>query len=86
MHTVELYDAMKSFAETLGYQVREENLGGIGGGPCEVAGRKCLFVDITLSSIERLDEVVRGIASDPMIHTANPPREIQELLELRRAA
>ena len=86
MHTVELYDAMKSFAETLGYQIREENLGGIGGGPCEVAGRKCLFVDITLSSTEQLDEVVRAIATDPMIHIANPPMEIRETLGLRRAA
>lgn len=86
MHTVELYDVMKAFAESLGYQVREENLGGIGGGPCEVAGRKCLFVDITLSSAERLDEVVRGISADPMIHNVHPPREVCELLGLSRAA
>lgn len=86
MHTVELYEALKSFADSLGYQIREENLGGIGGGACEVAGRKCIFVDIATSSAEQLDQLVLAISQDPLIFTANLPQNLQHLFSMQRAA
>lgn len=86
MHTVDLYEATKKFAEGIGYQVREENLGGIGGGACEVAGRKCLFVDIAMSSVEQLDQIVTAISQDPVIYTVELPSEIEQLFSASRAA
>jgi hypothetical protein len=86
MHNVELYEAAKSLADSLGYQIREENLGGIGGGACEVAGRKCIFVDIATSSVEQLDQLVLAISQDPAIHTADLPPSIQQLFSMQRAA
>ena len=86
MHTVELYESAKSFAESIGYQVREENLGGVGGGACEVAGKKCLFVDITLSSVDQFDELIAAISNDPATYTAEIPGELRSYFAMARAA
>ena len=86
MHTVELYETAKTLAESMGYQVREENLGGVGGGACDVAGRKCIFVDIALSSVEQLDQVMLSLYRDPIIHTTQVPDDLREMFPLRRAA
>ena len=87
MHTVELYERAKQVAETMDYDVREENLGGVGGGACEVAGRKCLFVDVTMSAGEQLDQVVRALQRDPKIHVAEIPEELRDtFFPPRRAA
>lgn len=86
MHTVELYERTKRFAETLGYDVREENLGGVGGGACEIAGRKCLFVDITMGAIDQLDQIVTSISKDPAIHTVSVPAELRYAFGMSKAA
>jgi len=87
MHTVELYERAKELAETLGYDVREENLGGVGGGACEVAGRKCLFVDVTISAVEQLEQVLNALGRDPRIHVTTIPEELRDaLFPTRRAA
>ncbi len=87
MHTVELYECAKQFAGTLGYDVREENLGGVGGGACEVAGRKCLFIDVTLSAGEQLDQVLHGLGRDPRIYVTAVPEALRSrLFPPRRAA
>ena len=86
MHTVELYAITKSLASDIGYQVREENLGGVGSGTCEVAGRKCVFVDISTNPAEQLDQLCRAIAVDPLIHTVNVPDALRGMLKLSKAA
>lgn len=86
MHTVELYECAKQFADSLGYHIREENLGGIGGGACEVAGRKCLFVDIAMTAVEQLEQVMQAVSRDPLIHTATVPAELHSYWPHRRAA
>ena len=80
MHTVELYEMTKEVAQTMGYQVREENLGGVGGGACEVAGKKCIFVDIALNSVEQLDQLVDSLIQDPAIHMVSLPGHLREML------
>jgi hypothetical protein len=44
-------------ARQAGYQVRFEYFGGTGGGICEFAGRKVLFVDLALSTTEQLERI-----------------------------
>jgi hypothetical protein len=54
MHTVELLEEAIQAAHALGYQVRQEWLGGAGGGGCEIKGRKHLFIDVSLSLPDQL--------------------------------
>ena len=86
MNTVELYEIAKQLAESLGYEVREENLGGIGAGACEVAGKKCLFVDVGVGVAERFDQVTTVLQKDPAIHVASVPPELRNIFGISRAA
>ncbi len=65
MHTVELLEQSCEVAEQLGYQTRQEWLGGTGGGACEFAGRKWIFVDLALSVFEQLEQVTDALAAGP---------------------
>ena len=57
MSTIEQLDQLTQLAREAGYEVRHEYFGGTGGGFCEVAGRKILFLDLALSSVEQLDKL-----------------------------
>ena len=59
MHTVELREQALAVAEQLGYHIRQEWLGGSGGGQCEFAGRKWIFVDLALSAGNNLNRLRR---------------------------
>lgn len=58
MHTVELLEEAIRAAGALGYGVRQEWLGGTGGGGCEIKGRKHLFIDLSLSVPDQLQLVL----------------------------
>ena len=80
MHTVELREQALAVAEKLGYHVREEWLGGNGGGPCEFAGRKWIFVDLALSAVEQLEQIAEALRSDPALGTIPLSRPLRALL------
>lgn len=86
MHTVELLEQALSVAEGLGYKIRQEWLGGTGGGACEFAGQKWIFVDLALNAIEQLDQVTDALQSDPAIYTINLPPPMRSLLGVRKSA
>jgi hypothetical protein len=86
MHTVELLEQAIGVAEQLGYQVRQEWLGGSGGGGCEFAGRKWIFIDLSLSTVEQLDQVTETLRADPGLTTVELPSPTRRLLRQRRAA
>ena len=86
MHTVELLEHMKDTAERAGYTVRLEWLGGAGGGACEFAGRKWIFVDLALSVVEQLDQVTKALKDDPTVGMLELPPPVRGQLALRRAA
>ncbi len=86
MHTVEMRERMIRVAEELGYHVRQEWLGGSGGGLCEFGGRRHIFLDLALSAPEQLDQLASALAQDPGIHALKLPTQLQPLLGLRRAA
>jgi hypothetical protein len=81
MHTVEVLDHALTVAESLGYGIRHEWLGGSGGGACEFGGRKWIFVDLALGVTEQLDQVVDALRDESAIHTVHVPPEIQRLLD-----
>jgi hypothetical protein len=65
MHAVEKLERLKELAADAGYTVRHEWLGGVGGGACEFAGRKWIFVDLSLSVLEQLEQVAGALKNDP---------------------
>jgi len=65
MHTVQTMEHLKELAQQAGYVVRHEWLGGVAGGACEFAGRKWIFVDLSLSVVEQLEQLAEALRSDP---------------------
>ena len=86
MHTVEMMEQAVSVAESLGYGVRQEWLGGCGGGACEIAGRKWIFIDASLTTAEQLDQLASALQSDPAIFELPLPGPLASLLGVRQSA
>ena len=64
MTIVEMLDQAIAAAWRHGYQVRHEFLDGNGGGFCEYAGKKWIFVDISQNHLEQLDDVRTALVTD----------------------
>ena len=64
MRTVECLEEYLRVAEQRGYEIRQEWLDGNGGGVCEFGGKKWLFVDLALSTVEQLAQVSEALAAD----------------------
>jgi hypothetical protein len=86
MHTVELLEKTMSLAERLGYTVRQEWLGGAGGGACEFGGRRFVFVDLSLTVVEQLEQVASAIRNDPSLPLIDAPLGVHTFLGTKRAA
>ena len=65
MHTVEMLERLEAVAAEAGYTVRHEWLGGAGGGACEFAGRKWIFVDLSLPVAEQLEQLAGALRNEP---------------------
>lgn len=81
MHTVELLEQAVATAQKLGYKIRQEWLGGAGGGFCEFGGNKWIFIDLSLNVIEQLEQVTGALRDDPTIHTIELPTQIDQILK-----
>jgi hypothetical protein len=86
MHTVEMLEQAIDVAVRLGYTVRQEWFAGSGGGGCELKGRKFLFLDLDLAPEEQLEQVVAALRHEPAAVTLAMPRELGELLRVRKVA
>lgn len=86
MHAVELLDQAMLLAQDWGYGVRQEWLGGCGGGPCEIKGRRWIFVDLSLNPAEQCEQVAEALRSDPRSATNLVPFPLRRLMRQRRAA
>ena len=84
MHTVELLEESVRVAASLGFLVRQEWLSG-GGGACEIKGKRWLFIDLSLSPLEQLDQVLSAIRSVPSDQLSMSP-ELRRMLKPRMAA
>jgi hypothetical protein len=65
MHRVERLEQLLAQAAARGFVVRQEWLGGRGGGACEIAGQKHLFVDLALNVTEQLAQVAEALRGEP---------------------
>ena len=86
MHSVELLEQALAAAKSLGYGIRHEYLGDIGGAACEIAGRKWLFVDLALNTSEQLGEVLEALRQDSGVDSIRLSAELAHALGVRRAA
>jgi hypothetical protein len=86
MHTIELLDQALWVADRLGYKIRQEWLGGSGGGACEFAGQKWIFVDLALNAVEQLEQVAEALQADPAIYAVDLSPPMNELLGIRKSA
>jgi hypothetical protein len=64
MHTVEKLEKAIAEAVRRGYEVRLEPLGGASGGLCEFGKRRWIFVDVTASVFEQLEQVLSALRTD----------------------
>jgi hypothetical protein len=86
MHTVELLEEALRVAGRIGYQVRQEWLGGSGGGGCEIKGRRWMFLDVALSPADQLDLVLQTLRRHPEAATLPMPQQLHHLLQHRCSA
>lgn len=86
MHTVELLQEALDTARRLGYEVRQDWLGGNGGGHCLVRGRKWLLLDVAQSADEQLDIVADALSSETGAARAVRSPELAQRLHVRAAA
>ncbi len=81
MRTLELLDYLIELARRLGFEIREEWLGGTGGGACEIKGQKILFVDQSLTPSDRVDQVARSLSGCDQLATIYILPEARVLLD-----
>ena len=72
MHTIEKLERAIAEAVQRGYEVRMEPLGGASGGLCEFGKRKWIFVDITASVAEQLEQVLSALRAESKQPQAKP--------------
>ncbi len=86
MSTIERLDQMIETAERLGYRIRYDYFGGTGGGVCEIAGTKWMFMDLALNSVEQLEQLETALADEPLLQSAQPSPPKDRAANSRHAA
>jgi len=86
MHTVELLKEALDTARRLGYEVRQDWLGGNGGGHCLVRGRKWILLDVAQSADEQLGVVLDALSVEAGADRAVRSPELAKRLQPRRMA
>ena len=86
MHTVELLGEAIALTKKAGYRIRQEWLGGTGGGGCEIQGRKYLFLDLALGPEEQFQQVLDTLRREPMVASLPISPPLRAHLFLRKSA
>ena len=86
MHTVIVFQDALAAARRLGYRIRQEWLAEVGGGPCEFGGQRWLFIDLSQTAAEQLEEVLHVLRTDPASSSLDLSPVLRRLCESRRAA
>ena len=86
MHTVELLEEAIRLAERVGYRVRQDWLGGSGGGGCEIKGRRWLFLDLAVGPLEQFEQVVDTLRREPEASSLPMSHQLREFLQVRKSA
>jgi hypothetical protein len=82
----DLLDEALGLAERFGCEVREEWLGGGGGGVGLLRGRKVVLLDLNQSAREQLDYVAEALRGERRLADADMSPALAEFLAPRRVA
>lgn len=69
MHSVDLLEEALRVAMNSGFEVRQEWLNEKGGGACRIGKRQVLFVDLSLTAQEQLEQVLAALRSAESLRT-----------------
>jgi len=86
MHTLDILDQAVRLAEELGYYIRRDWLDGTSGGLCEIAGKPWIFIDLSLSPLDQLEQILSVLRNDPAMQQRALPDALGAMLPKRRAA
>ena len=86
MHTVQLLNEALDAARRVGFEVRQDWLGGNGGGHCLVRGRRLLLLDVAQSPDEQLDIVADALRGEERVASLKISRTLAERIAGRAAA
>jgi hypothetical protein len=86
MHTVQLLNEALDAARRVGFDVRQDWLGGNGGGHCLVRGRRMLLLDVAQSSDEQLEIVADALRGEKQVATLKVSRGLADRIAGRAAA
>jgi hypothetical protein len=86
MHTVELLEEAIATAKQVGYRVRQDWLGGSGGGDCEIKGQKWIFLDLAVGPLDQLDLVLSALRREPTAARVTMSHPLRSLLAVRKIA
>ncbi len=86
MHTIGLLEQAIDLARRSGYELRQEWLGGMDSGGCEINGRKVLFLDLALPPSDQLEQALGALRHDPEAVGLPMPHELRDLLQVRKSA
>jgi hypothetical protein len=86
MHTVELLQEALDAARRLGYEVKQDWLGGNGGGHCLVRGRKWLLLDVAQTADEQLEVVADALRGEMGAARIVRSPQLAERLNVRNVA
>lgn len=78
-------DTIVRLFEQLGVEVRQERLGGSGGGLCRIRGRRAVFIDLDADVATRLDRSIEALATVPEAATVYISPELRERIDRFRA-
>jgi len=81
-----MLEQLTALAGQMGYVIRQEWLGGSGGGACEFGGRRYIFVDLALSALEQLEQVAAVLKKRPHAAAGTRTTARDECTGIRRAA
>lgn len=65
MDTLGLLEECLQLVRDLGYEIREEPLGELAGGGCVIGGRRIVLLNLEHGPAERLDHLLRLLATTP---------------------
>lgn len=80
--TLGLLEECRYLAHEVGYEIREEPLGDLPGGPCVIAGRRAILLNLEQPAADRLDVLLRALCVDPAV----PGQPVSRMLAVRLAA
>ena len=78
--TLGLLEESRHLARELGYEVREEPLGELPGGPCQIGMSRRILLNIEHSPSEQLAVLVAALAADPEVGRQHKSRLLAERL------